>query len=156
MLEKLFQSKEVVVALVVGLASLAIAYSTFSGALWNSNAVENYSKGTAMTVEANTTYIAATLNWNESTEEERKTELGRYEEEIGQAEEKVKTVDAANKNSDTYQFFSVMFGAVAFFASLAGTTNKKNLVTTILLIAIVGFVVLLGFVLGLPKPSFSF
>lgn len=155
-LSKLYTAKETIITIIIGIASLLIAYSTFSGALWNSSSAENYAKGTAMTVEANTTYIAALLNWDESTQEERERELGAFDEEITQAEEKTKAADIGNKNSDLYQFFTVLFGAVAFFTSLAGTTKNQRLVITILVISILTVLTLSSFLASLPKPSFSF
>lgn len=50
---------ELIVAIMLGLVSIAVAYATFQGALWDGKMTQSYSVGTRLSTEAESLYLEA-------------------------------------------------------------------------------------------------
>ena len=67
-----------------------------------------------------------------------------------QIEEKMEAAQVANETSDRYVLLTVMFASVLFFGGISGTIESRLLWTSLLVIALISFLVTVSILGTMP------
>lgn len=144
---------EVITAILIGLATLGIGYTTYTASLWGSSSVENYSKSNNLNTEANTTYLEGVIVAGDDITEDEKTALQqRYESEKDESNNLQEQADQANKNGDSYQLQTVILSTGLFLASIATLVKSRSLRLSFVSTSFVVVLVAVIRVISLPRP----
>lgn len=169
-------NRETIVGILLGMTTVATAFATFAGGLWNSTSVANYSKAIAEINHANTSYLEysqsflqqqllelqmelqqktdAEINLASKTIEQETNALKKeYEDSGEQAEILMQKADSANGANDKFALASALYAIVLFLGSmslLVHSMRSKILYSTL---AACLFIVVFSWMIFLPMPS---
>jgi hypothetical protein len=137
-------------SILVGIATIATAFATFTGGLWNSTSTSNYSKSIIDLNEANTTYIEYAQGGIEESELEKI--MKEYEADWHSAQEKMQLADEANEHSDKFQLATVLFSIAIFFSSISLIVLDARVKLYFFCMGLLLTTVATGWMLSLPRP----
>mgnify|MGYP007122135465 CR=1 FL=1 len=116
------KKQELLIATLVGITSVGIAYSTYLGSLASWSSVANYSKSNLELNDANATYLASVAD-NSLTDEERAELHKIYETQWDKSATLIEQADNDNNRSDRYTLVSVLYTVILFLGSMATTAR---------------------------------
>jgi Flp pilus assembly protein TadB len=144
---------EIAATVLIGLASICIAYTTHISGLWDGNSIEKYSKSNQMINEANTTYTESVVKAGDDTNDEKFDQLATaYTEQKNESDQLSEEADQANQIGDQYSLFSAILASVMFFVSLATIVKGKRLQQIIILIGTIIIALIIIKIGLLPRP----
>jgi hypothetical protein len=119
------EKQEFLIALLIGLTSLAIAYSSYLGAVAGGASVEKYSKSNIELNEANATYLESIADQN-LTDKERDELYQTYSERWDESKVLIDEADTYNAKGDQYTLVTVLYTIILFLGSMASTSKSTR------------------------------
>lgn len=167
---------ETIVGILLGITTVATAFATFAGGLWNSTSVANYSKAIAEINHSNTLYLEYSQSFLQQQllemqmELEQKTEAEidtasqtiekettmlkkEYEESGDEAERLMKIADSANSANDKFALAAALYAIILFLGSMSLLVSSSSSKVFYMSLALCLFMGVFLWMLFLPMPS---
>lgn len=169
-------NRETIVGILLGMTTVATAFATFAGGLWNSTSVANYSKAIAEINHANTSYLEYSQSFlqqqllelqmelqqktdaeidlaSKSIEQETAVLRKEYEESGAESIQLMEKADSANNANDKFALASALYAIVLFLGSMSLLVQSRKSKIFYSMLAICLFIGVFTWMLFLPMPS---